>query len=355
MTGMMKAVVCHSLDDYRIEQVPIPQVGPGEILLKVEACGVCAGDIKCAAGEKRFWGGDGNPPYAEPPFIPGHEFIGHVAETGEGYTGQFKVGDRIAVEQIVPCGKCRYCREGRYWLCGPHDVFGYKHYLNGAFAEYCLLPKNAICYAVPDDMPIEKAALIEPYACVMHAVDRARITENDVVVISGAGTLGLSMITAARQRNPKVIISMDPVAERRELALKMGADYALDAWPHESLPPLIDELTEGTGCDVYIEASGHPSAVTQGLNLIMKGGRFIEFAVHSGPATVDWSIIGDEKELDIYGVSLSPGCYPRVIEGIHSGALRTDGVVTKAMPLEDFKKAFELGNSRLGVKNILIP
>ncbi len=355
MNGMMRAVVAHGQDNYRYEKVPIPALTGGDMLLKVEACGVCAGDIKCAEGGFRFWGGAGNPAYVEPPFIPGHEIIGRVVEIGADYAGTCQVGDRLAVEQIVPCGKCRYCREGKYWLCAPHDVFGFKHYLNGGFAEYVRLPGNARVYPIPADMPIEKAALIEPYACGMHAVDRARIEPNDVVVISGAGTLGLSMITAARQLNPRALISIDPMPARRALAVGMGADFALPAWAQEELPSSIVELSDNTGCDVYIEASGHPSSIQQGLNLIKKGGRFVEFSVFAGPASIDWSILGDAKELDLYGVSLSPHCFPRVIEGIYSGSLATNGVVTKALPLQDYDIAFQLGMSREGVKTILVP
>lgn len=355
MDGTMRAVVAHKQGDYRLERIPVPALTGGDMLLKVEACGVCAGDIKCAEGGPRFWGGAGNPAYAEPPFIPGHEIIGRVAKLGPGYRGPHKLGDRLAVEQIVPCGACRYCKAGQYWLCGPHDVFGFKHYLNGGFAEYVRLPESARVYAVPDEMPIEKAALIEPYACGLHAVNRAKIERSDVVVIAGAGPLGLSMVAAARLLNPRALIAMDPVPARRALALKMGADLALPAWPHEELPPEIAALSENTGCDVYIEASGHPSAIQQGLNLIKKGGRFVEFSVFSGPASIDWSIIGDAKELDIYGASLSPNCFPQAIEGIRSGALSTDGVVTKALPLEEFEAAFRMGASREGLKTILIP
>ncbi|MGI6239649.1 MAG: alcohol dehydrogenase catalytic domain-containing protein [Christensenellales bacterium] len=354
MDGKMRAVVAHAKGDYRYETVDIPAIGAEDLLLKVEACGVCAGDVKCFEGGFRFWGGEGNPAYAEPPFIPGHEIIGRVAALGAAYAGEFAVGDRVAVEQIVPCGACRYCREGKYWLCDPHDVFGFKHYLNGGFAEYARMPKNARLYRIPEDMPIEQAALIEPYACGLHAVDRARIEPEDVVIIAGAGTLGLSMVAAARMLNPRALISIDPVAKRRALALAMGADHAMDAWPHAHLPEFLHDLSEGVGCDVYIEAAGHIASIQQGLNLIKKGGRFVEFSVFSGPASIDWSIIGDAKELDLYGVSLSPDCFPRAIDGIASGKLKTAGVVTQALPLEEFKKAFAAGADG-GVKTILIP
>ncbi len=351
----MNAVVAHGRGDYRFEQVETPRAGGREIIMKVEACGVCAGDIKCSEGGFRFWGGEGNPAYCEPPFIPGHELLGHVAEVGPLYDGPFKIGDRITSEQIIPCGECRYCGEGLYTLCDPHFVYGFKRRYNGGFAEYVRLPENARNYRVPDSLPMEKAILIEPFACSMHAVKRARITGNDVVVIAGAGTLGLGMIAAAALLKPKALISMEPVESRRQKALELGATLALDAWPNEGVEPHIAAMTQGCGCDVYIEATGDTSAVPQGLQLIKKGGRFIEFSVFAGPASVDWSIIGDAKELDLFGVSLSPDCFPPVMEGIISGTLKTDGVVTHKLPLERYAEAFAMGKRREGIKTVLIP
>ncbi len=351
----MYAVVAHDRGDYRYEEVPVPRAGAGELILTVEACGVCAGDIKCYEGGARFWGGGGNPAYVEPPFIPGHEILGRVAEVGPGYEGPFKPGDRIVTEQLVPCGACRYCREGKYWLCDPHNVYGFKHHLNGGFAKYVRLPANSRNYAVPEDLPMEKAILIEPFACSMHAVDRAKIEPEDVVVIAGAGTLGLGMVAAAARLAPRALISIDPVPWLRELALRLGATHVMEPWAEDGVAPLIAGMSGGTGCDVYIEASGHPSAVSQGLQLIKKGGRYVEFSVFNAPATVDWSLIGDAKELDIHGVSLSPFCFDRAIAGIADGSLGTEGIVTHVLPLSDFRKAFEISKKREGLKIALVP
>ena len=356
MDGLMNAVVAYDRGDYRFERVPIPTIGDEEILLKVEACGICAGDIKCYEGGLRFWGGEGNPPYCEPPFIPGHEFIGQIEVLGkDAQFGDFKVGDRVAVEQLIACGTCYYCKKGDYHLCGPHNVYGFKSSYYGGFAEYVAVRKHSRLYPVKASMPIEQAALIEPYACGMHAVNRAQITKDDVVVIAGAGTLGLSMITAASALHPKALICIEPTPHLRALALEMGADYAIDAWPHAQLPPILDELTQGVGCDIYIECSGHGSAIMQGLNLIRKGGRFVEFSVFPGPTSIDWSIIGDAKELYILGVSLSPHTFAPVIEGFERGTLKTDQVVTHKLPLSDFAEAFQMAKRRESIKDILIP
>ena len=195
----MKAIVAYAPGDYRLETVDTPHAGEGEMILKVEACGICAGDVKAFGGAASFWGLDGQPKYIKAPMIPGHEFVGTVVEMGKNVAGNWKLGDRICPEQIVPCGQCRFCKTGRHWMCEKHDLFGFQNNVNGGMAEYVRLTKEALPYLVPADMPIEKAALIEPYACAFHCVERAQVTTRDVVVLSGAGTLGLGMVGAIRQ------------------------------------------------------------------------------------------------------------------------------------------------------------
>jgi threonine dehydrogenase-like Zn-dependent dehydrogenase len=249
----MKAVVTYGPHDYRYEEVIRPKAGKGELLIRVEACGICAGDIKAYKGGEVFWGSEGKPPYLEVPAIGGHELVGRIVEIGpeseskpDFKTGdrEFRIGDRVTVEQIVQCGKCRYCETGRYSLCKKHDVFGFKYYLNGGFAEYAILPANALVYKVSDGMPAESAILIEPYACSYHAIERANITENDIVVISGAGPLGLGMITAARLKKPKTLIALDLQDGRLEMALKFGCDLAINP-AKEDVYATIGDLTGG--------------------------------------------------------------------------------------------------------------
>mgnify|MGYP004653732895 CR=1 FL=1 len=202
----MKALVAYGKDAYRLEtDYPTPVCGPDDIIIKTEACGICAGDLKCSHGAAMFWGDEVQPAWVKPPFIPGHEFFGRIVEMGENVTG-FRLGDRITADQIVPCGKCRFCKTGRYWMCQPHNIFGFQSTNNGGMAEYVRYPKESVISRVPEEMSLEDALLIEPYGCSKHCVDRAQITNEDVVVISGAGTLGLGMITYARMKNPKLLI-----------------------------------------------------------------------------------------------------------------------------------------------------
>lgn len=343
----MKALVAYGKNEYRYEpEYPVPQCGPDDIIIKTEACGICAGDLKCMHGAERFWGNEKEPAFVRPPFIPGHEFLGRIVEIGENVT-EYAVGERITADQIVPCGKCKFCKTGRYWVCQPHDVFGFKKELNGGMAEYVRYPKTAVIHRVPEDMPLEKALLIEPYACSKHCVDRAQITNDDVVVISGAGTLGLGMVTYARMKNPARLIVLDMMDERLEKAKEFGADLVLNPGKEDAVGEIL-KLTEGYGCDIYIEATGHPSSVEQGLQMIRKLGRFVEFSVFGKPTTVDWSVIGDGKELDLLGSQLSPYCFPFVIEHIADGTLKTDGMISHMFDLKDWEKAFDHASGKYG-------
>jgi len=226
-------------------------------------------------------------------------------------------------------------------------MFGFFKDYNGGMAEYVKLPKEAVVHKVPADMNFEQALLIEPYGCSKHCVDRAQIEAEDVVVISGAGTLGLGMITYARMRNPKTLIVLDLNEKRLEKAKEFGADIVMNPAKEDVVAKVL-ELTDGYGCDTYIEATGHPSSVGQGMSMIRKLGRFVEFSVFANETSLDWSIIGDRKELDVLGSHLSPYCFPFVIDNIYNGNLKTDGVVSRVFNIEDWEEAFEYATGKYG-------
>lgn len=344
----MRALVVYGKGDYRYEEnYPVPACGPDDILIRAEGCGICAGDLKCQHGAAMFWGDEIQPAYVQPPFIPGHEFVGVIEYVGENVSG-YQIGDRIAVEQIAPCGECRFCRDGHYWMCQPHEIYGFFKNFNGGMAEYVRIPtKRSRIHPVPKDLPLEKALCIEPYACSKHCVDRADIHAEDIVVLSGAGTLGLGMVAYARTRNPKKLIVLDMLDNRLEKAKEFGADLVWNPSKMDVVAEIM-KLTDGYGCDIYIEATGHPSSVTQGMQMIRKLGRFVEFSVFGAPATLDWSIIGDRKELDVLGSHLSPYCFPYVIENIAGGGLPTEGVVSSLYNLKDWEKAFDSASGKYG-------
>ena len=353
----MQAVVCHGPRDYRLETVDMPVIGANELLISIAACGICASDCKCHSGAKMFWGGDGQPSWVKAPVIPGHEFFGYVEALGEGAAEHFGVekGDRVIAEQIVPCGKCRFCASGKYWMCEVHNIFGFQREVaDGGMAQFMRIPSTALVHKIPPDMPLEDAAIIEPLSCAIHAVTRGEIQLDDVVVIAGAGPIGLMMVQVARLKTPRKLVVIDMVPQRLELARRYGADVVIN--PHdENALAIVRALTNGYGCDVYIEATGSPSGAVQGLELVRKLGRFVEFSVFGHDTTADWSIIGDRKELDIRGAHLGPYCYPIAINLLARGLVTSKGIVTHDYPLERWDEAIAIANSLDSIKVLMKP
>ena len=339
----MQAVMCHGPEDYRIEEYSVPEPGPGEVVTKVQSVGICASDLKCYLGAPLFWGDEHREGYCQAPIIPGHEFVGEVVSLGEGASERcgLEIGDLAVSEQIVPCGTCRYCLRGQYWMCMVHDIYGFRQATFGAMAEYVKFPAKALNYKVPESIPAHHAAYVEPLGCAIHAVQRGDIELDHTVVIAGAGPLGLGMVAAARMKNPRLLIALDLNDDRLEVAKSCGADLGLNPGKIDVVDE-VTKLTGGYGCDVYIEATGHPAAVEQGLHMICKLGTFVEFSVMREPVTVDWTMIGDTKELNIHGAHLSPNTYPTAISMIEKGLLPMDQIVTHQLPLSDFQTGIEL-------------
>ena len=339
----MAAIVCHGPEDYRLEERPVPSPGPEEVLLRVSSVGICASDLKCYLGAPLFWGDESREGYAQPPVIPGHEFVGEVVALGEGAGEKhaLSLGDRAVSEQIVPCWRCRYCRRGQYWMCPTGDVYGFRQGAFGAMADYVLLPAGSLNYRVPETMPLEHAVFIEPLACSIHAVQRGHIELDHVVVIAGAGPLGLGMVAAAKRQGPRLLIALDLNDRRLQVATQCGADMTLNP-NHVDVVDEVLKLTDGHGCDVYFEATGNPSAVEQGLQMICRLGTFVEFSVMREPVTVDWTIIGDTKELNIHGAHLSPYTYPTAMEMLSQGVLPMEQILTHHLPLASFQEGIEL-------------
>ena len=353
----MTAIVCYAPKDYRVEQVDRPTAGPRELVIRIGACGICASDCKCWAGAARMWGGGGLPAYIKPPVIPGHEFFGYVDEIGPDAAEHFgvKIGDRVIAEQIVPCDKCRFCRSGKYWMCEVHNIFGFQRQVaDGGMAEFMKIPATARLHKIPESLSLEEAAIIEPLSCAIHAVNRGDIQLDDVVVIAGAGPIGLMMVQVAHLKTPKKLIVIDMVQERRDLALKYGADVVIDP-KNEDATAIVRSLTDGYGCDVYIEATGSPSGATQGLELTRRLARFVEFSVFGAETTADWSIIGDVKELELRGSHLGPYCYPIAIDLLARGLVTSKGIVTHAYTLEQWDEAIPMAYGLDSIKVLMKP
>jgi len=352
----MLAVVCHAPHDYRVQEVDRPRPGPGEILVEVGASGICASDIICYTGGIGSWGEDGKSGFTEAPVIPGHEFAGTVAELGDGAGEKHQValGDRVTAEQIIPCGECRFCKADQYWMCQPANIFGFKRGRGeGAWAEYMIFPAKSRVHKLDRRLSLEEGAYIEPLACAIHAVDRAGIKPGDSVVIGGVGNIGLCALQVARSFKPGLLVALDTKPYRLELACKLGADTLVNAL-EENASERVKELTGGYGCDVYVEMSGNALAVPPALEMTRCLGTVVAFSVISDPVTLNWSIIGDEKELDLRGSHLGPCCYPRAIEAVAEGKVDVKSLISERYPLAEFPAAMEAARGG-NLKTMLVP
>ena len=357
MTETMQAVVTHGPRDYRLQDVPRPTAGSGELLVQVEAVGICASDLKCYHGAAKFWGDEDRPAYVETPVVPGHEFVGRVVELDEAAAARWgvDVGDRVTSEQIVPCWQCRYCRRGQYWMCAPHNIYGFKRRTPGGMAEYMVFPTDALVHKVSDELPAAHAAFIEPLSCALHAVERGNVGFEDVVVVAGCGPIGLGMVAGAAAKSPAQVIALDLADHKLALAEKCGATLTLNIGT-DDVVSLVRDLTDGYGADVYLEGSGHPSAVGQGLQLLRKLGTFVEYSVFGSDVTVDWSIISDDKELDVLGAHLGPHCWPAAGQMLESGRLPLADIVTHQLPLSEFQQGLDLvADGSASIKVSLLP
>nr|WP_055507162.1 alcohol dehydrogenase catalytic domain-containing protein [Nonomuraea pusilla] len=353
----MQAVVCHGPENYRLEEVPVPTPGKGEALVRVEAVGICASDLKCYHGAAKFWGDGNRPAWAETEVIPGHEFVGEIVQLDEEASRRWgvQVGDRVVSEQIVPCWTCRYCLRGEYWMCAPHEMYGFKRRHPGGMASYMVFPAQALVYKISKDLPPAHAAFTEPLSCALHAVERANIRFEDVVVVAGCGPIGLGMIAGAAEKFPAEVIALDMSDEKLELAKLCGATRTINVAEQDAVA-IVKELTDGYGADVYLEGTGHPSAVAQGLNLLRKLGRYVEYSVFGSDVTVDWSIISDDKELDVLGAHLGPHCWPAAIRLLESGKLPMDRICSHQFPLSRFQDGLDMvADGSKSIKVSLIP
>jgi len=288
----MRAGVFRGKGVVRVEEVPVPEVRDGEVLIRVAACGVCGTDIK-----KIFQG------YVEPPQILGHELAGTIVALGRGVT-KWKLGDRVMSFHHVPCGTCFYCKNRLFSQCKQYKTTGLTGGFTpngGGFGEYVkAMPWVAErgIVALPDDVTFEEATFIEPINTIVKAVQKARITAGETVLIAGCGPIGLQLLMVAKYEGARIYTS-DPMGTRREKSMKLGAVESFDPISGK----LVDELqarTEGRGADAVLVAVAHPSVVADALAAARPGGRVLLFAANDPVTKIEFpaAAVGiDEKEI----------------------------------------------------------
>ncbi len=332
----MRAGVYRGKGIVRVEEVPVPDVGAGEVLIKIAACGVCGTDIK-----KIFHA------YVEPPQILGHEIAGTVVAVGRGVT-KWKLGDRVMSFHHIPCGACFFCRERSFSQCKQYKTTGLTAGFTpngGGFAEYAkAMPWVAErgIVALPDRVTFEEATFIEPVNTIVKAVEKARVSPGENVLVIGCGPVGLLLLMVSNLYGPALYTS-DPMAERRAKSLQLGAKESFDPGSGK----LVEEIrarTEARGADAVLVAVAHPAVVAEALAAARPGGRVLLFAANDPVTKIEFpaSAVGvDEKEI-LGSYSAAVDIQERAAQLVLGRKLPVMELVTHRFPLDRIQEALEL-------------
>jgi L-iditol 2-dehydrogenase len=339
----MRAATLADARTVEIEDRRRPEPGPDELLVEINACGVCTTDLHMYRGALAV----------EYPMIPGHESAGKIVEVGENVT-DFGDGDRVAINPSIPCYECRACKSGRENLC--HDLTSVggaaKHIVDGAFAEYVRVPVGNV--EDIGNLDYRTAAFAEPLGCVINGIDQVDLTSGETVVVVGAGFIGLLLVQTLRASGAGTIVVSEPVAERRTLALDVGADHVVDPTdedPTTVVPELVGDV------DVAIEAVGFPETIEQAHTLTGPGGRTLVFGVPAEDATVELSpfdLFFEEREV-VGSYSLTPNTFARAVTLLQNGRIDVDTLVTDEFGLDGLETAFDQMENREGLKKMVYP
>lgn len=337
----MRVAKYYNNQDVRLEEAPQPKIGPGEILVKVMASGICGSDVMEWYRIKKA------------PLVLGHEITGVVEEVGEGVEA-YRKGDRVFVSHHVPCNTCRYCLRGHHTVC---ETLHTTNFDPGGFAEFIRVPSINVdrgVFKLPDEVSFDEGALIEPLACVVRAQRLAALVAGQSVLILGSGISGLLHIMAARAVGAGRIIATDIEEYRLKLAEKIGASSAINA--NEYTPDLLIEANDGSLSDLVIICTGALSAFKQALKSVDRAGTVLFFA----PTDPGVELSVDVNEFWRNGIKLMPsyGNSPLdavvAIELIRSGRVNVAELITHKLPLEETLKGFTLVSEAAGSVKVII-
>ena len=331
----MKAVVYHGRDDIRVEDVPAPEPGPGEMLVRVDACGICPTDLKKI--QKGLLPG---------PRIFGHEIAGTVAALGRGTT-RWREGQRVVVHHHVPCGACFYCNRSAYAQCAHYKKNGTTAGFEpsgGGYAEYVrvfdwIVERGVV--AVPDHVRSDEASFVEPVNTCLKAVEKAAIIPGEMVLVVGQGPIGLLLMQLARWIGATVVAT-DPLVERRARSVELGASFVLDS--AADVAGEVRALTEGRGADCALIAAGGEAAFTQAIAATRPAGRLVSFAATSPGETaeVDLGVLTTSEKDLLTAYSSSIDLQEQAAQLVFTRQLRVREIVSHRLPIERAAEAFAL-------------
>jgi L-iditol 2-dehydrogenase len=323
----MKAAVLEAPGQLEVKEVPKPVPGHEELVVRVDACGVCGTDVNLYTGKYS----------ANCPVILGHEFAGEVVEVGPGV--DLQVGTRVTVDPNESCGACYWCHSGQPTFCQNMAAYGVLR--DGAFAEYVAVGIRGT-YPVPQGLDSEAAVFTEPVSCALRGADRAGYRPGETAVLIGDGAMGLIHVQLASQRGLSRLIVVGHHDEKLELARQFGATDTINA-KRADVHAEVMELTDGLGTDVVMEVVGKPPAVEQALRLAKKGGRVVIFGFAPEGATATFSPFEVlSRELTILGGWVNPYTFPRAIDLLAAGKVNVRPLVTTYLHLDEVQKGIEL-------------
>ncbi len=332
MAGTVRAAVLRKALELVIEERPAPRPGPGQVAVAVSHCGVCGSDVHY------FLDGRIGDMVVEKPLVLGHEFAGTVAELGEGVTG-LEVGQAVAVQPGVPCGRCRLCRAGRYNLC-PEVSFAGTPPVDGALTDRFVTAADFV-YPLSDGLTAEDGALCEPLACGIHAVERAGVRLGHRVAVLGSGPIGLMVVVACQAAGATVALATDLVAARLDMARSLGAERALN--PKEAD---VVAAMRGEEIDVAFDCAGALDTAQQGVDLVRPGGTVQIVGFPRGAAVPLDMARAVRKELSITTMLRFVGNFPTALGLLRRERGRLRRLITHRFGFEAIERAFRLVDAR---------
>lgn len=326
----MQAMVLEQYGKLDLRDVPQPVPGPGEVLIRVAACGICGSDVH---------GYDGSSGRRIPPIVMGHEAAGTVAAVGDG-VARLRAGDRVTFDSTIYCGACPYCRRGEINLCDRREVLGVscgEYRRNGAYAEYVTVPER-IVHRLPESLSFVEAAMLEPTSVALHAVAVSQLRGGEAALVIGAGMIGLLTMQAARAAGAARVLIADVDASRLRLAEQMGATETL----HIAGSDLVREVLQRApgGVDVALEAVGRQETIAAAIHAVRKGGTVTLIGNIAPEVTIPLQVVVS-RQLRLQGTAASSGEYPQAIEMISAGKIQVKPLITAVAPLTEGPRWFE--------------
>ena len=327
----MNALLLTQYMQLEMVEMPVPAIGPDDVLVRVRACGICGSDVH---------GLDGRTGRRIPPLVMGHEAAGEVVEAGTNVT-DLAAGDRVTFDSTVYCGRCFHCIRGEQNLCDNREVLGVSpgpYRRHGAFAEFVSVPRR-IMYRLPDNLSFEQAAMIEAVSVAVHAVNLTPIRLGDTAVVVGSGMIGLLTIQSARNAGCSRVIVVDPDEGRLKLALAAGATDSINPKATNAVEA-IRAMTDGHGADVALECVGATDPIVTAIDGVRKGGAVTLVGNVSPKIDLPLQSVVS-RQIRVQGSCASNGEYPACIEMMSRGAIRVDTLISAVAPLEEGASWFD--------------